>query len=144
MTAGEGIGAELPRILEVVREQLRAHGIDLDAGCCGPESAKIKVVCVAPDLKATVEELGKSPRDQVVMVRVDAETARDLDAWVETGAVRSRSEAAAVFMREGLQVRAAELSKLRDALREVESARERLRARAREVLGDRDDVEGNS
>ena len=50
--------------------------------------------------------------------------------------VRSRSEAAALFIREGLKVRAEELERLRDALREVEDAKRRLREKARGVLGD--------
>jgi Arc/MetJ-type ribon-helix-helix transcriptional regulator len=68
------------------------------------------------------------------MVRVDAETARTLDAWVETGAVKSRSEAAALFIREGLNVRASELDRLKDALSGVEEAKDRLRREARDVF----------
>lgn len=125
---------DLQALLTSIRDQLRAQGIDLDAGCCvgGP---RVKVVCVAPDLKGPVEELGRSPRDQVVMVRVDVGTARDLDAWVQTGAVRSRSEAAALFIREGLRVRQSELERLREAINEVDKAQERLRERTRDVFG---------
>ncbi len=83
-----------------------------------------------------MEEMGRSPRDQVVMVRVDSETSEALDAWVETGAVKSRSEAAALFIREGLKVRADELERLRGALTDVEKARERLRKEARKVFGE--------
>lgn len=96
---------------------------------------RVKVVCMAPDLKDSVKEMGESSRDQVVMVRVDGETAKTLDAWVATGAVKSRSEAAALFIREGLKVRASELDKLKDALGEVEEAKQRLRREAREVFG---------
>jgi Arc/MetJ-type ribon-helix-helix transcriptional regulator len=87
-------------------------------------------------MKTSLRELDGVTRDQVVMVRVDEQTSRTLDAWVETGAVRSRSEAAALFIREGLKVRAEELERLRDALREVEDAKRRLREKARGVLGD--------
>jgi len=83
-----------------------------------------------------VREMEKNPRDQVVMVRVDEKTSQALDAWVETGAVKSRSEAAALFIREGLKMRADELERLRDALRDVESAKERLRQKAQELFGD--------
>ncbi len=79
--------------------------------------------------------MGGAPRDQVVMVRVDGKTVASLDAWVQTGAVKSRSEAAAVFIREGLKVRAHELQELEDALSDVEAAKTRLREKAREVLG---------
>lgn len=134
-------------IWTTIEAQLREQGIDLDAlAHGGGESPQVKVVCVAGDLKSSVAELGKSPRGQVVMVRVDEETSNALDAWVESGAVRSRSEAAALFIREGLKVRSAELQKLREALRKVEQARQHLRERAREVLGsgaEREDTDGS-
>ncbi len=77
------------------------------------------------------------------MVRVDAVTLADLDAWVETGAVKSRSEAAALFIREGLKVRGAELRELKEAIDGVDEARSRLRKKAREVLGaDHDNTSG--
>ena len=123
-------------VWEVIREQLRQQGIDVDACGGGPEgAAALKVVCVAPNLRESVQEMGRSLRDHVVMVRVDEETASALDAWVETGHVRSRSEAAALFMREGVKLRAAELERLKDALRDVETAKARLREKAREVFG---------
>ena len=70
------------------------------------------------------------------MVRVDEATLEALDAWVATGAVKSRSEAAALFIREGLELRADELEQLRDALREVQEAQDRLKAKAREIFGE--------
>ena len=89
-------------------------------------------------LGSSLEELGKEVRDQVVMVRVDEDTRRKLDAWVASGAVKSRSEAAALFIREGLKVRATELERLGDAIQAVEEAKERLRNKARDVFGDQD------
>jgi len=53
------------------------------------------------------------------MIRTDEETTRTLDDWVETGYFKSRSEAAALFLREGLKMRADELAKLKEALEEV-------------------------
>jgi metal-responsive CopG/Arc/MetJ family transcriptional regulator len=81
-----------------------------------------------------LSELGDAIRDKVVMVRVDEETSEELDAWVETEVVKSRSEAAALFIREGLKVRADELAQLKDALRDVERAKENLRHKARDVF----------
>jgi len=101
----------------------------------GTSQGGIKVVCVPPDLKSSAEEMKETQRDQVVMVRVDEETRDKLDDWGQTGAVKSRSEAAALFIREGLAVRADELERLRDALREVDAAKERLQQKAREVFG---------
>ncbi|MHC4423028.1 MAG: hypothetical protein ACYTE6_02455 [Planctomycetota bacterium] len=140
---------DLDTVLEMVRKRLGERGIDFDlCGCgCGggPEAAsaaskpQVKVVCVAPDLAQAVREMGEEARDQVVMVRVDARTAGTLDAWVETGAVKSRSEAAALFIREGLAVRASELDRLKDALAGVEEAKDRLRREARDVFNLDDD-----
>ncbi len=145
---------DLPEILNSVREQLAKAGIEFES-CCAPgegksrddeagsdagssERSKVKVVCVAPDLQQAVEELCSCSRDHVVMVRVDQETAAKLDTWVETGAVKSRSEAAALFIREGLKVRASELEGLNDALRSYEEAKVRLQREARDAFGLRD------
>ena len=95
-----------------------------------------KVVGVWPKLGESVREMGESPRDHTVMVRVDEGTSKRLDSWVEIGAVKSRSEAAALFIREGLQVRAEELSELEDALQKVEKAKQGLRDKAKTVFGD--------
>lgn len=133
---------DLGSILESIQQGLEQAGISVDlsgnsrAVSWSPKSNRVKVVCVSPGLKDSVDELGRSTRDQVVMVRVDSETSGALDAWVETGAVKSRSEAAALFIREGLKVRADELERLRSALEDVEEARERLRQQARHVFGE--------
>ncbi len=134
---------DLGGLWERIQPQLKAKGIDIDFDigegfdftCADDDGPRVKVVCVAPDLKESVEEMGQTQRDQVVMVRVDEATLESLDAWITTGAVKSRSEAAALFIREGLKVRADELDKLRDALREVQEARDRLKERAREIFG---------
>jgi len=132
---------DLGEILNRVQSELEHAGIavdlasGLDLSSDGTDDPHVKVVCVAPGLKESADELGKSPRDQVVMVRIDNETSKDLDGWIETGAVKSRSAAAALFMKEGLSVRADELAKLKGAIDEVEEARSRLRERADEIFG---------
>lgn len=132
-------------ILGTLDEALSRIGIDLETACdIEGEGGKLKCVVVTPNLKKSVREMGESPRDQVVMVRVDDETSKDLDAWVATGAVKSRSEAAALFIREGLKVRASELEKLRGALGDVDAARDRLKRRAQEVFGDEKEDEAPS
>ena len=136
-------GSEAPGriIMEQLKDALCGVGVgleDLAEVCEAADQAgghAVKVVCVPVGLKNALEEMSGASRDQVVMVRVDEETSRTLNAWVETGAVKSRSEAAALFIGEGLKVRAAELEQLREGLSEVERAREKLRAKAKEVLG---------
>ena len=75
-------------IMGTVKNALGDRGIDFEALCeCGTpgdetlERPKVKVVCVAPNLGASVKGMGGRPRDQVVMVRVDTKTAQALDAW---------------------------------------------------------------
>lgn len=141
---------DLGKILSSIEEQFTDAGLKVDLGgesavwSWPKESKRVKVVCVAPGLKNLIDELGKKPRDQVVMVRVDSETSEELDAWVETGAVKSRSEAAALFIREGLRVRADELARLRGALRDVEEARERLREQADQVFGGGEEADSDT
>jgi Arc/MetJ-type ribon-helix-helix transcriptional regulator len=89
---------------------------------------------MAGGLSDSLKEMGKSPRDQVLMVRVDEDTTKKLDAWVETGAFKSRSEAAALFIREGLKVHARELNELEEALQGVEVAKDKLKEKAQEVF----------
>lgn len=126
-----------PDVLELIREKLLAQGVDLDALCAAPKAGAgaPRVVVVGADLRQTAEQLSSTTRDQVVMVRVDEETSRDLDAWVETGSLKSRSEAAALFIREGLRLHETEFRQLRDAIRDVDSAKQRLREKARELFG---------
>ena len=127
-------------IWETIQEQLKARGLDFESLCCDADMGPLRVVCVPSSIRESVEAMGGAARDQVVMVRVDTATAKALDSWVETGAVKSRSEAAALFIREGLKVREQELQDLKDALSDVENAKSRLRERAREILGTDDDV----
>ena len=127
---------EFDDVLSMLGEQLKKQGIDLKTLSDDYLSGiRCKVVCVASDLKDSLRELGEETRDQVVMVRIDDETTKSLDDWVETGAVRSRSEGAALFIREGLKVRAEELAKLKDALSDVKAAKDKLRKQAEDVLG---------
>ena len=124
---------------ESIKEQLAQQGVDLDAPeGCAVDEALVQAICVVPDLGESVRKLAESPRDQVVMVRIDADALEALDAWVQSGAVKSRSEAAALFIREGLRVHARELEQLRGALREVEKAKRRLEERVKDLLESED------
>ncbi len=121
----------------LIRDELLKKGIDLDAvGCRDIDDAAVKVVCLASDLGQSIQAMGQSTRDQVVMVRIDEETCSAIDAWIEAGAIKSRSEGAALFIREGLNVRASELEKLKGALKDVENAKERLKKKAKHIFGD--------
>ena len=129
-------------IFDRIQDELARWGIDLEAMSCDEVTPDcMKVVCMPAGLRESLDELGKKPRGKVVMVRVDDDTSVTLDRWVETGAVKTRSEAAALFIREGLRVRQQELNDLRDALNGVETAKEELHRRAREVFGNGEEKE---
>ena len=120
-----------------VSKALEEHGIDFRIGMGGDgDLADCSVMCLAGDMRTTVAEMARVARDQVVMVRIEEDTKCALDDWVETGAVKSRSEAAALFMREGIKVRSGELEQLREALDDVGKAKQRLEEKARQVIGD--------
>ena len=125
----------LSGIFERIRDELHGRGIDLDMSCCDTDGgSQIKVVCMSGGLSDSLKEMGKTPRDQVLMVRIDEDTTKKLDAGIETGAFKSRSEAAALFIREGLKVHGSELDELDEALRGVEEAKDRLRKKAGDVF----------
>ncbi|HSM08481.1 MAG TPA: hypothetical protein VLA33_05630 [Gemmatimonadota bacterium] len=118
-----------------VQEALRQSGLDFELpDLSDVNPSECKVVCVPLRLGDSLREMGKEARDQVVMVRVDDDTKQSLDAWVATGALKSRSEAAALFIREGLKVRAQELQELEGALRDLRRARDQLEQKARDIL----------
>jgi Arc/MetJ-type ribon-helix-helix transcriptional regulator len=128
---------DLTDVWTQISKALDDHGIEFRIGTGGEgDLADCSVLCLAGDMRTTVAEMGRTPRDQVVMVRIDEETKNDLDDWVETGAVKSRSEAAALFMREGIKVRSGELEQLREALDDLGQAKKRLEEKARQVIGD--------
>ena len=118
-----------------IRETLEEAGLDIELPDLSElDPADCKVICMPLGLSTSLREMECEPRDNVVMVRVNDDTKRRLDAWIETGAVKSRSEAAALFIREGLKVRSEELEQLEAALGDVEDARDRLGKKGRRVL----------
>ena len=124
----------------LIKTRLGEQGIELEELLdivANVDESDVKVVCATSgDLWESLREMGETNRDQVVMVRVDEKTASQLDLWTETGAIKSRSEAAALFIREGLKVRARELDQLEGAIKDVQKAKQRLKAKAKTILGD--------
>lgn len=122
----------------MIIDKLREQGIDLDSICCDDaEGSAVKVVCIASDLGDSFQELSQRPRGETLMVRIDEETRKTLDSWIETGYFKSRSEAAALFLQEGLKIRASELENLMDAIQQVKKAKKSLQDKARKILGDK-------
>lgn len=132
-------GRNFEEMFEAIRRELSDLDIDFDVHPRDFDAARIKAFAFIPELIESLKDLAGAPRDQVVMVRLDQESTKALDDWVKVGAVKSRSEAAALFIREGLRVRTGELDQLRESLDEVQEAQERLRRKAAEIFGSEDD-----
>jgi hypothetical protein len=124
----------------MIKQKLTDQGIELDnvlEMIANVDEDAVRVVCAtADDLSASIEELTGANRNQVVMVRVDEDTEEKLEMWVETGAVKSKSEAAALFIKEGLKVRSRELDALTEAIDDVKKAKERLQSQAKKIFGE--------
>lgn len=125
---------------KMVKSKLKDQGIGFEnllETLANVDETDIQVICaVGGDLSASIEELTGTNRSEVVMVRVDEETDRKLSMWVETDALKSKSEAAALFIKEGLKVRSRELDELTDAIDDVKKAKERLQSRAKKIFGE--------
>jgi len=72
-------------------------------------------------------ESALSARDHVVMVRVNDEALRSLDALVQSGIFKSRSEAAAFLIGEGVKGQAALFDRISDRISEIERLRSELK-----------------
>jgi|SRR5512143_454980 Arc/MetJ-type ribon-helix-helix transcriptional regulator len=82
--------------------------------------------------KAT-ESIGKAidsalaARDHVVMVRVNDDSLKSLDALVQTGIFKSRSEAAAFLISEGVKAQATLFERISERIKEIERLRAELK-----------------
>lgn len=82
--------------------------------------------------KAT-ESIGKAidsalaARDHVVMVRVNDDSLKSLDALVQTGIFKSRSEAAAFLISEGVKAQAPLFERISERIQEIERLRAELK-----------------
>jgi Arc/MetJ-type ribon-helix-helix transcriptional regulator len=82
--------------------------------------------------KAT-ESIGKAidsalaARDHVVMVRVNDDSLKSLDALVQTGIFKSRSEAAAFLISEGVKAQSALFERISERIKEIERLRTELK-----------------
>lgn len=122
----------------LVQDALTAAGVCPDDLVC---EGGAKVVVVSGALKDSLSHLNDAPRDNVVMVRVDDASLAALDQWVTAGIAKSRSEAAALFIREGLALRAGELAQLQDAITRFEDAKSALKAEMSRIAGTADTTE---
>ena len=73
-------------------------------------------------------ETALSARDHVVMVRVNDESLRKLDALVQSGIFKSRSEAAAFLISEGVKAQGVLFDKIEQKTAEIERLRSELKS----------------
>jgi Arc/MetJ-type ribon-helix-helix transcriptional regulator len=84
-------------------------------------------------LKGATESISKaiesalSARDHVVMVRVNDESLKKLDSLVQSGIFKSRSEAAAFLISEGVKAQDALFRRISEKITEIERLRSELR-----------------
>ena len=100
--------------------------------------------CLVDEAKSAAESLGEnirdavegviSARDNVVMVRVNRESLARLNDLVEAGVSKSRSEAAAYLIGEGIKARQGLFETIADKIDEIRRAKEELR----QLLEDRE------
>jgi len=72
-------------------------------------------------------ESALAARDHVVMVRVNDESLRQLDALVQSGIFKSRSEAAAFLISEGIKAQDALFARISERIKEIERLRSELK-----------------
>lgn len=89
-----------------------------------------EAISVAENIKDTIKS--KSPteratRDNVVMVRVDADSLSKMDELVEAELAGSRSEAAAYLISEGIKSREPLFDIISEKVAEIRKAKEELR-----------------
>ena len=128
----------LHNLLGSVQSLLDEHGISANVRIPDLVDGDIpgSMICITGDLSTSRTEMKRQSRDNVVMVRVDDASLDGLDSWIKSGVVSSRSEAAALFIKEGLSLRNQELGDLQASIDKVERAQEELRQKARTILGD--------
>ena len=73
-------------------------------------------------------ESALSARDHVVMVRVNDESLRRLDALVQSGIFKSRSESAAFLIGEGIKAQAILFESISQKIEEIERLRAELKS----------------
>lgn len=85
-------------------------------------------------LNKATESIGKaiesalSARDHVVMVRVNDESLKSLDALVQSGIFKSRSESAAFLISEGIKAQSALFDRIAQKTEEIERLRSELKS----------------
>ncbi len=87
-----------------------------------------EVVNKATESISKAIESALSARDHVVMVRVNDDALRKLDALVQSGIFKSRSEAAAFLIGEGIKAQSSLFDSISQKIEEIERLRSELKS----------------
>lgn len=112
-------------------ETRRASGFDDIASSVKEVAQKTgEVLNKATESISKAIESALSARDHVVMVRVNDDSLKKLDALVQSGIFKSRSESAAFLISEGIKAQEALFSRISERITEIE----RLRSELKEII----------
>jgi len=88
-----------------------------------PES----LTAIGRDISRTIEKAISAKDDYVVAVKISADAQNRLDQLVQAGVFRSRAEAAAFLIDEGVKTQSALFDRVEQKLAEIEKLRTELR-----------------
>jgi Arc/MetJ-type ribon-helix-helix transcriptional regulator len=112
-------------------ESRRASGFDDIASSVKEVAQKTgEVINKATESIGKAIESALSARDHVVMVRVNDDSLKKLDALVQSGVFKSRSESAAFLISEGIKAQEALFNRISERIVEIE----RLRSELKEII----------
>ena len=112
-------------------ETRRASGFDDIASSVKEVAQKTgEVINKATESIGKAIESALSARDHVVMVRVNDESLKRLDALVQSGIFKSRSESAAFLISEGIKAQEVLFNRISERISEIE----RLRSELKEIV----------
>ncbi len=119
-----------------------AEGLEnfVDEAEAAVKSALRKSDTIGENLKETLQG-ALSSRKNVVMVRLNEESLDRVDELVESGVVKSRSEASAFLIAEGIKARNDLFSRIGEKIDTIRAARQELRDLMGNSLEDQDEPE---
>ncbi|HEY7545664.1 MAG TPA: hypothetical protein VID27_12310 [Blastocatellia bacterium] len=116
-------------------ENTESKGADFDLGSTVKEMAQK----TGEVIKGATQSIGKaiesalSARDHVVMVRVNDDSLQKLDALVQSGIFKSRSEAAAFLISEGIKTQGPLFERIEEKIREIARLRSELKDSIKDI-----------
>ena len=124
---GSGVGAGVLRSLDVQLEQVREA-----IGRLGRDTRDLPEVTLPTRIESSLRQFFSGPRDTVVSVRVEETDVQAMDALVEAGIRKTRSEAAAWLIQCGIEANQSLFDKVQTTIAEIRRLREEAQGLARQ------------